>query len=282
MPDLLNDFRRKRARAEIHFRSVSEAIARFTERDGYLFPGTYDFDTGQHRFQFPNVSPDADMALITGDCVYNLRACLDYLISALVRSRSNEDNHRTGFPIYSIRTLPKKASWENWSEHWNKSAKIDEMLRGAPPETKSFLKQLQPLHGVPSTNPDAHPLTFLQELSNRDKHRRLSLVATRVNLTFSDSQGNPQFDGPTPHGVMRVTDANNRGNQIVTLAAPLELKSQLYVRPTYDVVFDEPGPPFKRSVLGTLTEIRDFIDGTVLFTIRLLLGSPSSIEESRE
>lgn len=275
MTDLLADYERKRARAETHFQTVNEAVRQFTEREIQLIPGRYDVDAAQYIFEFPTVPQDPNLALVVGDCIYNLRASLDYLISSLVLSTGEQDISRTEFPIYSFYTLPKNVHWDAWASWWETSDTVAKKIAGTPPKTRAILKQLQPLNGVPAVDPNDHPLTFLQELSNRDKHRRLNLVATRIGITFTDSLGNPKFPGPLPHGSMNVAEPSNSHTQRVTFLSKPDDEMEMYLRPAYDIVFDESRPPFKRSVIETLASIRALIDARILPAIKSLLPNSS-------
>ena len=61
--------------------------------------------------------------------------------------------------------------------------------------TKAALKQLQPFYRVPATNPLTHPLFRLRVLNNRDKHRRLNLLARNVSVLFVNAQREPIYEG---------------------------------------------------------------------------------------
>ena len=105
--------------------------------------------------------PPAELSLIVGDCVHNLRAALDNLVLELAVSwndggvpRGVERN--SAFPIFS------DGSDANLR-------RLDNMLRGIRPGAKEIIRSNQPY-----TRPDiatAHPLWWLRQLSNIDKHR---------------------------------------------------------------------------------------------------------------
>lgn len=279
MNGLLVDYRRKRARADAHFQAIEQVIEQFTEREPDLVPGRFDTDRRQYVFEWPRPLPDPGLALIVGDCVYNLRASLDYLMTALVRATGNEESHTTAFPIYDvpITTVPFTAVRDGWEADPNRT--LARMLKGTPPETKAFLQQLQPFDGAPGMDPDDHPLAMLKGLSNRDKHRRLNLVASRISITFTDVGGKPIFDTPTPHGSVSIPEGTESDTQIVLLRLgpeSSESETEVYLGALYDVAFEEDRPFLRASVIDTLTIIREFIDRRVVPTITLLLGSWSS------
>jgi hypothetical protein len=273
MNDVLADYRRKRARVDFHFESIEEAVKQFAEREADLVPGKFNRDRRQYVFEWPRPHLEPGVALMVGDCVYNLRASLDYLVTALVRSRGNEEDYNTAFPIYVPRA---GGSWLDVPDRWQEdsSGDLGRKLRGTPPETKNLLEMLQPFHGVPASDPDEHPLTMLSALGNTDKHRRLNLVASRVDITFLDADGKALFVQPPPHGSISVPEGSTSNTQIVTLRVPSDKReADVYLRPAYEITFDESGPPFHRSVIEALRGIREFIDGQVARTVRLLLGA---------
>jgi hypothetical protein len=270
----LSDYLRKRARAQTHLDAIDQAIKTFTKREPDLVPGKLNVDGDQYVFEFPRVYPDPGLAPIIGDFVYDMRACLDYLITALCRRAGNDATDSTEFPIYSGAKLPKKVAsildlpiwWDN-----DPDGAIAKKIRGAPPNTKAVLKPLQPFYGVPAVDPDDHPLAHLQALSNRDKHRSPNLLANRVAMTFTDSEGNPVFDQPAPHGTARVSEASEGDTQVLILNGYPEPHVDVYLRTAYDIRFDDMGPASNLSVMDTLTRISKYINGRVVPTVARLL-----------
>lgn len=276
MTDVLTDYRRKRRWADRYFKSVEEAVQQFAKREPDLVPGEFDVGRSQYLFEFPRKLPEPTLALFLGDCVYNLRACLDYLMTALVRASGNQESYGTEFPIYDI---PEMGNWQAVVTAWrdDPNGNIARKIRGSPPATKANIEKLQPFYGVPYVDPADHPLAFLKALSNRDKHRRLNVLVNRVNITFTDASGKPLFDGPEPHGSVSIPETSESDTQIVALTLSPDspqTKMEMYLRSSYDVVFDEDGPIFDRRVIDTLTRIRKFVDTRVLPTMTGLILNP--------
>lgn len=221
----------------------------------------------QYVFDVPLEPIDPEWPLLVGDFVYDMRASLDYLITALIRSTGNEETETSSFPIYSIKRIE---DWRGADERWSKdqSDGIARSLKGAPPATKEALKPLQPFHEVPRSNPCEHPLFLLQTLNNRDKHRRLNVLARQADISFLTAEGQSLFHGqPSP---VRITDSEERGGFTARLTVEDQYDGDVLLASTYDVRFHEP-PWLIGNLIDTLTEINRFIDARVLPAVRSLL-----------
>jgi hypothetical protein len=117
--------------------------------------------------------PDSRLPLIAGDFLYNVRAALDYLIAALVPS--SERSH-VMFPcLYEpIWQIPFKQG-EN-QDRTDSRQKWNTTVRKMPDEAVTILKSLQPVNEA-ANFPNFHVLGMLNRLSNRDRHRQLTVLA---------------------------------------------------------------------------------------------------------
>ncbi len=133
----------------------------------------------------PPPPSDPRWAVRFGECIYNLRAALDYLVYSLAYLDGGREREGTQFPICSSPDKFKKAIERGY-------------LRGIKRPHRTAIKCLQPYpgrHGV-----DPFWLAQLREFSNPDKHRHLAIVGaqTRTITTwpipgaFTDST-NVQF-----------------------------------------------------------------------------------------
>jgi hypothetical protein len=221
----------------------------------------------QYVFDVPLEPIDPEWPLLVGDLVYDKRASLDYLITALIRSTGNEETETSSFPIYSIKRIE---DWRGAEERWDKDASggIARSLKGTPSDTKEVLKPLQPFHEVPRSNPWGHPLFSLQTLSNRDKHRRLNLLARQADISFVTAGGKSLFHGqPSP---VRITDSEERGGFTARLAVEDQFDGEVLLASTYDVRLHEP-PWLIGNLIDTLTEINQFIDARVMQAVTAML-----------
>ncbi len=254
---LLRDYERKRRRAVEHFNALRAAVDRFANRDREPVRGELG-PAGLRIFRVPLEPLDPTWAVVLGDFVYNTRASLDYLVTALIRSAGGAEHPHSQFPIHGINRRP----WQEIDKWWEEDpdGAIARNLRGTPIATKAIIKRFQPFYGVPRVDPARHPLLALQVLSNRDKHRRLNLLAHRAALSFVDSRGRALFAGPTPTTHVAVTDEDD--GYTVSLALGRDRDTDVYVRPSYEVRLNE-APEVLGDLIETLAGINELIDTQV-------------------
>jgi hypothetical protein len=267
MSDLLRDYERKRRRSMLHFNGVREQVEGFANADRDPVQGEFDTVASKYVFKCPFGPFDPDWTIILGEFAYNTRASLDYLITALVRSTGKKENSSNEFPIYAHASGVR---WENMSKWWDDSDLIGRKLQNTPPRTRAALKNLQPFYGVPATNPLRHPLWALSVLNNRDKHRRLNLLARSARLEFVDADGKPIFFQAPPLPTRIAESSKGDTYTVMLTVSPDHANMDMYLLTTYQVALHEP-PELIGDLVETLTGINEFIDARVLPTIKALL-----------
>jgi len=110
----------------------------------------------------------AEIPLIIGDCVQNLRTALDYLVWELVLAANNTPGKKNAFPVC--------ASPESFKKDIGRG-----LLLGAADVAIAEIESIQPYHG--GNNPEVAVLWVLNQLTNINKHRRL--LITLLNPGFS-------------------------------------------------------------------------------------------------
>lgn len=131
-------------------------------------------------FRFGPVKPIPQrFGLIAGDCLQNLRSCLDYLVWELVLPARNTPTERHGFPI-----CKQHKGW--------KGALRAGRVEGIPDEAVRIIESLQPclLH-----EPERYenPLYLLDHLANVNKHRHIPL--TLIKAFRSEEFPTVEIDG---------------------------------------------------------------------------------------
>jgi len=122
---------------------------------------------------------------------------------------------------------------------------------------------------MPRTNPLAHPLAVLALLSNRDKHRRLNLLARSASVDFVDAGGKPIFQAPPIP--TRIAERHKGDTYTVTFNVSSEYRGMdMYLLTTQQVALNEP-PELIGDLIETLAGINQFIDGRVLPTVKALM-----------
>ena len=272
MSDLLREYELKRGHANRHLNDLRKEVERISAATPEPVRG--EFDAVQSRYTFrPPVDPlDPTLALLVGDVAHCLRAAVNYLVTALVRSTGQEEDRWTEFPIYGIDLEPGKPRyWREIDNLWETDSRgrIAAMLARTPSGTKDALKPLQPFFGVPRTDPVRHPLFQLQQLSNTDKHRRLNLLVRGAEIVFVDSSGAPIYPG-RPHRA-RVVETEVGGRYVVALNVTTdEQPREIFLAARYDVLLIEP-PELSGNLLATLNRICNYIDTRVKPAVRELL-----------
>ena len=109
---------------------------------------------------------DDDFSAIVGDFVGNLRAALDHICVAVTQ---NDDAY---FPII---TPDVWHPGTHTSKETEQRKRFDQLTKHLPTGAIEDLMSVQPYRSSPQ--PQHHPLTIVQTLSNADKHRTLTALA---------------------------------------------------------------------------------------------------------
>jgi len=166
---------RRLDRALYHLESLEEELEAWRKENPYqTWSEPDDFDSTKKLLWVEVLKPPpaADLSVIIGDCIHNLRSALDNLAFELALAYKgaplpSDIEGKAGFP-----TLPA----EN-------PAKLDNMLKGIHPDAKAIIEGLQPYNRWKRATND--PLWQLNKLAVEDKHRlpHITLVVNR-NLSF--------------------------------------------------------------------------------------------------
>ena len=106
----------------------------------------------------------AEIGVVVGDIVHNLRSALDHLACQFVISNGNSTSSATAFPIFREDPKSTKKTLSKWSS----------MTMGMSVEAIRFIDDCQP-YKIRHL-PNAHHLTLLSTLSNWDKHHDIHAV----------------------------------------------------------------------------------------------------------
>jgi hypothetical protein len=168
--------------------------------------------------------------LIIGDAIHSYRSALDHLaweVAILCRERRGESG-----PPSRLTQFPIADSAENFERQ------AARQLLDFGELERETAERLQPYRDPPgsATGPlSEDPLTWLRELSNRDKHRSLNLAVVGSGTT------DVALIGPFQGWAMIARSRSN----LVTIRAmedsiELVLGGGLEVRQTYEVRFEDP------------------------------------------
>lgn len=195
--------------------------------------------------------PSREFGLLIGDCVHNLRSCLDYLAWQLALLETEDPPITTEFPIFADRDRFESRE-RGGGRH---------KIRCLAADAQAVVERLQPYNG--SKNPRADVLWKLHQLSRIDKHRFLpvgvmTLTYSAVSYTVAGRHLNTMawWQGVTEDSavVARIDDADPMPDADVDVEANLAL----------DVAFAEGENLKGLRVIHTLASIGNFIDKELL------------------
>jgi hypothetical protein len=179
MPSIVPSYITKLDRAEHHLGDLKEAVAAFggtgTEAESrpYTITKSREGRRDVHRLEFTRSVVNTETPLIAADAIYNMRSSLDHLMTALSPAGRNPI-----FPVYFRGVADPPVDGEN-----NQRIKLRERWTSdtahLAPQAVEFLKRLQPPDD-PTHAESPHALRLLNQLSNKDRHTRLPLVADGV------------------------------------------------------------------------------------------------------
>lgn len=238
-------FSMKIERANKHIEEFRSVIDDFRASKPYAVGHKRHPDTNKNIYFVTRAKPiPAELAVIAGDVLQNLRTALDYLICDLVVANGKEVTRNNMFPVFN--EFPSSAGDKNLLEQ-----KID----GVAHEAKEVIRRIKPYKGGDDLLWQVHALNI------RDKHRTLFMVATgrpRINLgehirTIRKNSGHiPNFHLVTKKEVFPL----KVGTELFWDPPNVEVNKN--VRVTADVALNE--PPIYEGPLGhLLIHARDHI-----------------------
>jgi len=183
------DFALKLDWADHHIDTLNQALERWFDRGAYTLVDKRDPETGYNilcaKVEEP---PEPEWPLLLGDAVHNLRAALDHVAYALMEAHQSKTNPNSPIPAQMLRDsefpiighLNERSGVSGDGEHRFDSA-AGSKLKGVDRDARAAIKALQPYHRGAEFCRD--PLWLIHDLDRVDKHRRLSVVATAVNVT---------------------------------------------------------------------------------------------------
>lgn len=221
----LSGVRAKLAHSAKHAQSVRDEVMTWMERKPYSVLQKANADSTRYALvmRVNEVPPLYRWSLMIADCIYSLRCCLDHLVYAIAYHeslpKSPAHEGRLQFPITSSR-----ADFDDATICRKQLGTISDPVRAA-------IEFYQPYN---RPHPDLPPLLgILRDLSNRDKHKLLSLalqgvVAAEIGMDFSHT--NP----PIMQGDFAFVPAKSGEIEDGT-----EIGAMTFTRPTPNMRFDK-------------------------------------------
>jgi hypothetical protein len=191
LPQWLDEPYRKLAWADRHLNTLDREIKAYLGPPvPYAITDRIDRDGAEHVLWINVINPPpADLSLIVGDCVQNLRSSLEYFMHQLTLRTGGTPDRRTQFPIFATPGQFKQKGGERM---------LKQLIE---PAARSFVMRNQPSE---SGLGYADPLLYLADLSDGDKHRLLQplrVYCTHLPLGVTwrmtpDDPGFRIYEGP--------------------------------------------------------------------------------------
>lgn len=167
-------------RAEKHLIDLDAAVGRFNDLHPYTVAKAVEGKKKKvvWRLEFTADPADTDIPLIAADAIYNLRSCLEHLMGALV---PNKERTSAEFPIFFEGVWDAIVPGED-QQRIKSRLRWASVVKSLSPDAVAILKSLQP----DDTGGDKSCLRIINRLSNKDRHRKLPVVASGLrNVTIS-------------------------------------------------------------------------------------------------
>lgn len=239
----------KYERAQQHIRDLETCLIAFRNSIPYGIVEERDLESGDIIYRCSKVTAlPAEIALILGDALHNLRSTLDYLVYKMVERSGATPDSRTGFPIFD--DAKGYASL--------KAGKI----KGLGKLAIEAIDRLQPYKGG-----NSH-LWVLHQLDIRDKHRLLlavdhsmfghRLLPAQIDQFSSHDPANSGNAGTyVPHDALQpfpVPFPLNVGYKLMTVSRQY---TDLHIGFVIDVAINEPGVVEGSPLELLLSNLRD-------------------------
>src|SRR5215213_5126003 len=240
----LNLIRIKVEWATQHLRDLEVVRNTFINANSYRIEREYHPPIGHNIYRVFDIhSPPAEIGLLAGDVIHNLRSALDHLAYQLVYVNGATHSKQTAFPI-----------WDSASEYRAQRAR---RVKGMAQSAIDMIDASEPYQGGKGAG-----LWVLHYLDIADKHH--ALLTPLINVTEA-SFTTPGFWDHSYKGVGGVSFPNfgkplKHGDIIATREAEVDKDMNL----TLDVAFTEPEVIEGRPVIKTLHCLVDLIEESTL------------------
>lgn len=164
----------KLGRAKKHLADLEDAVDAYAATKPYAVTERGERQNKQpiRRLQFTADPANTDIPLIAADAIYNLRASLDHLMSALAPRKKRRG---VMFPIYWRGVWEPPVEGENEQRSKDRARWVSD-TKTLPDGAVAILKRLQPPDGA-GDGENFHTLKVVNALSNTDRHTKLPVFA---------------------------------------------------------------------------------------------------------
>lgn len=152
----------RHARAKEHVADIAALVSKVEAERHFVFSHK-DPKTGEEFLELPPaITPQDDLRVRVGECVYNLRAALDYVVFVV-------SGYRKGTAQFPLEDTPQGFRRRITGKHPKSGEAMRPFLAGVHPRHRRLIRSVQPYKGITWSR-------RLRVISNRDKHRELVVV----------------------------------------------------------------------------------------------------------
>jgi len=251
--------RAKVDRAKEHVNYLKVLSKKFLDSSPYKVQANHNNQTGEHEWFLTEAADiPADISLVAGDALQNMRSTLDHLVWQLIIVNNQAPKPGiTGFPIT-----------ETAQEYT--TAKIRRKINGLSRTAESAIDALKPYKG------GNDPLWRLHCMNNIDKHRLIlsaaSVMALHHLLPSQKREITQMFFGSNPTATS-PPDLTNLFIKPATATFPLEVGKKFFSLPQSEmendftfrlgIAFNEPGIVQGESIVDTIQQLFGLVDNIV-------------------
>jgi len=261
-----HDLRLKRASE--HLQSIKAEVRRWREEHPYRTYVKFDEQSGEKSIIAEVFwQPRAELGLLIGDCIHNLRSTLDNLVYDLARANRNG-------PL--SRSIARDSQFPIFTSEAKFLSKGMRQIRGVAPVAKTIIEGLQPYRR--GDRKSAHQLWMLNSLANSDKHRLLPTTAAQT----ASAAGFILPSGPDISDIRMHVGPVDTGTVLAeyTFAGPPGTEMDVYPNFLLDVGLRQalPLPLLPEDIIRTmpvvqlLNWLRRYIEWRVVSPLRLFLS----------
>lgn len=240
MSNRMQSIRLKSERAKEHFRNLEVARDRFINSEPYRIVSEFDPQTSHKTYKVVDLKvPPADIGLIAGDVLHNLRSALDHLAWQLVLANGGTPNKITCFPIY-----------DDAAKYVTGSAR---QVKGMAQAAIDAIDASKPYKGG-----DGAGLWVLHYLDIADKHHELLVTTVNVTRASFTTPGywEPGYTGVGHIALPRIRKPLKDGDIIAIRESDMDDEMDFAL----DIAFAEPEVIKGKPIIETIKRLSDVID----------------------
>lgn len=258
--DGLSGVRLKFGRGVRHLQEAIEAAHHFLLSNPVAVDVEELPDGAGYRTSVQVADAPPEVALAFGDAIQNFRAALDYMTRVLVE-------------VHGLNPIDKGPGSTQFPIH-GREPRAFAINPGVSDAALTIIEGCQPYH---AEQPENHPLSRLQQISNRDKHRLLHVTAISgtYNAALIPLEAPESFAlaADTPRYPIRLAEGRS---QVIRPTDGFTGPARLGGMTSYTVVLGDSEEPWSEQLLLIGTEILDFVRDSVLRPLEQTILSTST------